>query len=111
MKSTTESSLKIITFLIVLVVFTVWYCSGDEHQKDISKSDYGSSWPFSVEDGVLQCDRGAILFVANGKRYAVNGMAKSWAKSEGYDDEIDEILLKGADIQRVIDDGQKLCGK
>lgn len=81
----------------------------NHHQKNISKTDYGADWPFSIDGGVLKCDRSAVLFLANGKRYAVNGTAKNWAKSEGYDDEIEEIWIPGKDIGRIISDGLNLC--
>jgi hypothetical protein len=46
----------------------------------VRQSDYGDGWPFSVPDGVLSCiadaDRRAVLFEADGVRYALNGTAQ-----------------------------------
>ena len=105
--------------LFLITAILTLSCGGDNggqdqgdannHEKKIYKTDYGADWPFSVEGGVLKCDRSAILFLANGKKYAVNGTAKNWAKSEGYDNEIEEIWLPGTDIGRIIRDGLKLC--
>lgn len=56
----------------------------------ITKQEYGSSWPFTVKEGVLICKHSGItigttemkevLFMANGVTYAVNGYAKGSKK-------------------------------
>ena len=46
--------------------------------QNVSRSEFGDSWPLSVEDGVLACEAaGAVTFTTNGVTYAVNGLAKS----------------------------------
>jgi hypothetical protein len=47
----------------------------------VSRAEFGDKWPLTVEEGVLRCDPrgalGAVLFETGGRRYAVNGTAKS----------------------------------
>jgi hypothetical protein len=48
----------------------------------VSREEYGAAWPLTVDSGVLTCDQsesafGAILFSADGRKYGVNGRAKS----------------------------------
>lgn len=44
----------------------------------ITAEDFGARWPFTVSSGELVCKKpGAVIFIANGKRYAVNGLAMS----------------------------------
>lgn len=47
----------------------------------VTKQEFGKDWAFSVDEGVLSCNGkngiGGVIFAANGKTYAVNGVAKS----------------------------------
>lgn len=44
---------------------------------EISREEYGESWPFTVDSGRLECWRGsAAVFVADGTVYQLNGVAK-----------------------------------
>jgi len=53
--------------------------------KAISKVEMGESWPVSVDSGVVFCtDKMEVLFLANGRYYAINGTATSNAEGNGY---------------------------
>ena len=45
--------------------------------KRISAEDFGESWPFTVQSGILACKNSAVTFTTNGTTYAVNGIAGS----------------------------------
>jgi hypothetical protein len=78
---------SIIVALIVAVVasfvlgFTVVAALWPEHPRpgiEISQTEYGDRWPFRTPQGWLRCEgAGAIILNAQGKDYAVNGMAGS----------------------------------
>lgn len=100
-------------------------------EKIIYKADYGNDWPFTVDKGVLKCSSNQVLFIVNGKRYAINGTAQGLASSLGYSavEEIwaydsamrQQLLAKGysrveleeikprISVGRIIQDGLKLC--
>jgi len=43
---------------------------------EIRRVEYGDRWPFVIEQASLRCEKaGAIILTAEGKDYAVNGMA------------------------------------
>lgn len=55
---------------------------GEPKPVHVTQAEYGEKWPFTVPEGDIECvDRVAMVFVAGGKRYALNGMAKSRADS------------------------------
>ena len=43
--------------------------------RTITRAEFGTHWPFTVAEGELRCDGGAVTFNAQGKTYAVNGTA------------------------------------
>lgn len=43
---------------------------------EITEQQYGEKWPFSVSSGRLECKGQAVILHAEGKAYAVNGVAK-----------------------------------
>jgi uncharacterized protein DUF2511 len=47
------------------------------HQRTVSRGEFGWQWPFSVGTGTLGCSSGAVVFRAGGTTYAVNDAAKS----------------------------------
>lgn len=59
------------------------------------RTSYGDDWPLTVEEGVLQLrSNNQVVFVANGKPYAVNGTAKAetyWGLEQPRYRPIDEI--------------------
>jgi hypothetical protein len=87
-------------------------------QQPITRATFNGTWPFTVEAGVIGCERGqAIKFIADKKTYAVNGTAKSWSQQAGFGwRDAREIWLDdpgnpGAKVPMtdVIKKGQTLC--
>jgi len=86
----------------------------------ISRADMGAAWPFTVESGVLGCERGiAIKFLANRKTYSINGTAQAYSKQLGFGWlPVNSIWADNHDIPGtkinigpLITRGQKLCKK
>jgi hypothetical protein len=88
---------------------------GSSEGVEVSRSDFGSSWPLTVDSGTLRCEgqkgAGAVVINADGTDYAVNGTAKG----QGYAD-IDPVWaddpeLAGLKISigPLIDRGLSLC--
>jgi len=46
-------------------------------QRNISQTQFGFDWPFTVRNGTLACDDGAVAFRADGTTYALNDAAES----------------------------------
>jgi hypothetical protein len=86
--------------------------------KRISRSDYGTEWPLTVEEGTLSCSGpGAVTFTTDdGTTYWVNGTAGGMADEKGWLD-IKPIWAKNPNpiygprksIGPLIDDGLKFC--
>ena len=85
----------------------------------ITESEFGERWPFTISRGTLSCTpfgkHGIVTFTANGKTYAVNGLAKGRAKQNGWR-EIDEIWKANpsfpgtkTDMHPIIEKGLSLC--
>ena len=68
----------------VLLLFALPACS--QSGVEITEKQYRGKWPFTVSSGQLQCVKGAVIFHAKGKDYAVNDIAAK----KGYV-QIDEI--------------------
>ena len=52
--------------------------SGDGDGVTVSRSEYGDSWPLTVDSGTLRCEPpSAVVFKVDGTDYGVNGMAKT----------------------------------
>ena len=49
-------------------------CGGQE----VSRADYGSSWPLTVEAATLFCAEDAVWVLIDGDRYALNGWARTY---------------------------------
>lgn len=100
------------SLLLPLAILLFASCSSAPKDKLISPSDFpNGEWPFTVSAGRVSCDGGAIVFEANGTKYAVNGTAEG----RGFAN-IDPIWkpdpkLPGTKISigSVIVEGQKLC--
>lgn len=89
-----------------------------DHAERVSKASFGTDWPLTVNDGILIClpvgsgGLGSIVFETGGRRYAVNGIAKS---RTDYPD-IDAIWAAGSanegpkkNIGPFINKGLSLC--
>jgi hypothetical protein len=84
---------------------------------EISATEFGKEWPFTVERGTLACvpPGSNVVFTANGVTYALNGRArgaKRWAEIDPIRRTIpiegsDEPL--GASVSAVIARGIRLC--
>jgi hypothetical protein len=78
---------------------------------EVSRADFGTDWPLTVEGGVLACEgAGSVTFAAGGTTYAVNGMAET--QDAGAD--IDPIWKDvGGGLKKnigpLIDRGLELC--
>jgi hypothetical protein len=89
------------------------------NERAVSRSDYGSRWPLTVDSGTLRCDQpGSVTFSSGGTTYWVNGTAGGVATDNGWQD-IQSIWADdpsaGMDgikigIGPLIDDGLALCG-
>lgn len=82
----------------------------------VSKALMGATWPLSIDEGTIVCDRTAILLRApDGHLYAVNGTARSQVPKFGWID-VRAITLPDPNIaglimnvQPIIDQGLVLC--
>jgi hypothetical protein len=68
---------------VALASFGVVGCTDDDEGgsgETVRAEDFGDSWPLTVSEGRLACERGmAVVFTdPSGNRYAVNGMAMTW---------------------------------
>ena len=88
--------MKIATFLILVLVLTLSAMGCGKTQKKeesttaktrssealkrigVTALEFGDKWPFeNIPTGYVLCDGTAAIFEADGKRYALNGVAKS----------------------------------
>jgi hypothetical protein len=90
-----------------------------KHEVRITKAEYGDTWPFSVDEGILRCEgiegTGAVTFEAQGKTYALNGIAREQKAFL----EVDPIWLPDPEapaefnlkmnLGPIIDRGLQLC--
>lgn len=89
--------------------------SNSDNLRYISKADY-QNWPFKVDEGVLRCDLpGAVTLLANGKAYALNGLARKPHRESVVEIQIPDPrpVMKGMYLGYgdVLDDGLALCAK
>lgn len=112
------------SFRSVTAALTILACASVAHaqvqREMIEPKDLGKPWPFTMRSGTLEChNRGAIVFVANGKTYTINGTADAYARARNLpwvdvrpiwrdDPSIPGIKI---DMGPVIERGQKLCAK
>ena len=95
-----------------LIAIAVFLGCVNAHAITIKSSDYGKTWPFTVEYGDLKCvNKVAVVFNANDIDYAVNGIASAMKYKR-----IDEIWRQDPDTQTrinirpIIERGLSLCG-
>ena len=103
---------------LISIALTLFIVSCTNNKKDLSKSDYGQDWPFSVENGTVKCTGSEyhIIFVSGGETYALNEAAKT---SGEYHD-IEDIIRPDAnypgrkimmDLSAIEFEGLKLCNR
>lgn len=86
--------------IIAICAFCISACGSNApseaaNDRVVSRSDYGPDWPFTLDSGTLRCDAGNhVVFVANGRPYAINGSAKSAAAQNGYGNSDDVVATK-----------------
>ena len=77
----------------------------------VSDKEFGEEWPFTVSAGMLVCDGPGVIFVVDGKSYALNGaaMMRGYLAS-------DPILLQDPNnrfgrksTEAVLEKGLKMC--
>jgi hypothetical protein len=89
------------------------------NERSVSRADYGSAWPLTVESGTLRCEEaGAVTFTSDdGATYWVNGTAGNEAEARGWKNIrpiwADDPTAEGLKISigPLIDDGLALCGE
>ncbi len=95
-----------------LIALLTTACTGEDGTR-ISRDSFEGEWPFTVDEGVLNCEgAGAVTFSAEGTTYAVNGTAMG---TSDYPD-VDVIWADDPEgpgpkiwIGDVIDQGLDLC--
>lgn len=106
---------RVVRSALIILIILLAGCGGSAESSSsevVSKADFGEAWPFTVDSGKLSCEASAVTFAASGKRYALNGTAKS----SGQYADVDAIwaahpVVPGAkkDIGPMIERGLKLC--
>jgi hypothetical protein len=49
---------------------------GASNEVEITRAEFGTTWPFTVESGILSCEEGgAVVFTAEGVSYGLNASA------------------------------------
>lgn len=92
----------------------------DAKVQTVSSADYGDAWPFTVGSVDLMCDGPspkALARTADGTIYALNGSARTQAKSRGWSDAHDITKANSAmptikmDYAQFVQIAQDLCTK
>lgn len=74
---------------LIAVIWTIAGCGASEKTQTVSSKDFGDAWPFTIDSVDLLCDGPspkALARTADGSVYALNGSARSIAKSRGWAD-------------------------
>jgi hypothetical protein len=76
-------ALMVVAF-VVIMGYCGWSIAGRAaspaapNERQISRESMGDAWPFTVDSGTLRClNASDVVFVVDGKTYAVNGTAKA----------------------------------
>jgi hypothetical protein len=84
------------------------------HSELIRQDDYGETWPFGPNEGLLRCratgGKRSVTIKVNGVEYAVNETAKRHGAAD-----LRSILTTDhsgflLDYSQVLEDGLRLCG-
>jgi hypothetical protein len=96
-----RQSKKLLPVFLSLLFVCAIGCSDDEWTKKVCREDLGSKWNLPGECGTWIYQKGCTyaLFEINGKRYAVNGIARSNTNLP----HLDEIMLPDPELGIVVD--------
>ena len=89
-------------------------------ERRVARDDFGDQWPFTVDEGVLRCEGGAVVFTSGGTTYAVNGTALARMKVQPTWRESREVWATNArpqppevqtreDLSPIVNLGLALC--
>lgn len=82
-KSSSTGCLPALAILAaILAVGVIWkaVAPGDSHTKHVSRSDYGTSWPLTVDSATIGCADGHDPYVqVDSTRYALTGAEVGYA--------------------------------
>ena len=96
-------------------------CSERVDQATVTRTEFGADWPFAVESGTLDCERGAVTFTTGGRTFALNQIARAQMGTRGWLDTA-EIAADGVGmavvgvgdrergLEALIEKGGTLCG-
>lgn len=93
-----------IAALVVIPLFSM--TPAEARERRLTKAEFGNAWPLSVDEGIVKClpfGAGAVVFEADGKTYAVNGIAKGLAKERGFL-AIDSIWLEDPQFRAMAEE-------
>lgn len=65
-----------VILVLILVVGVIWNAlsGSDSHTKNVTRSDYSTAWPLTVDAATIGCANGKDPYVQVGStRYALNG--------------------------------------
>lgn len=101
-------------YAYLFLVCILFANSVNQSGRKISKKEFGSLWPLTVDEGYVECINGAVIFTSKGKTYAVNGIANGrkkyqdimpiWKVDPAYNNRNVKM-----DISPIINAGLKLC--
>lgn len=71
--------------IATLALFALSACKEEPKGTAVSMETSSFDWPLTISAGEVQCLEGShAVFVSGGQKYALNGMASSWAEKSGY---------------------------
>ena len=105
--------LRLLPCLGLLLLPLLPGCASDQgfETREVSREDYGATWPLTVEDAVLGCEPGGVAtLTVGGRSYGLAGLSagedvptgfrRIWAEDpEG----------AGSDLSALADDAGALC--
>lgn len=106
--------------VVITLLSALSGCGTDEKVQTVSSKDFGDAWPFTVDSVDLLCDGPspkALARTSDGTVYALNGSARSIAKSRGWADGRDitkpspTIPTIKMDYSDIVQIAQELCPK
>lgn len=105
---------------LIILLSAIAGCGASEKVQTVSSKDFGEAWPFTIDSVDLMCDGPspkALARTADGTIYALNGSARTQAKSRGWADGQDitkpnpTIPTIKMDYSTIVQIAQDLCAK